>query len=68
MNAPAIFLGIQPGYKNIPPVELYNLLVPVGQHPVGSTVSRKTLEDHGLLPRVFRHKSPATSKKLSQHA
>lgn len=50
MNTPAIFLGIQPGYENLPPVELYNLLAPVGHHPAGSTVSRKTLEDHGYLP------------------
>lgn len=50
MNTPAVFLGIQPGFKNLPPVELYNLLAPVGHHPAGSTVSRKTLEDHGYLP------------------
>lgn len=53
MNTPAVFLGIQPGFKNLPPVELYNLLAPVGQHPTGSTVSRKTLEAHGYTPPIF---------------
>jgi hypothetical protein len=50
MNTPAVYLGTQSGFKNQPPVELYNLLAKVGRHPVGSTVSRKTLEDHGLIP------------------
>jgi len=53
MNAPAVYLGTQPGFEQVPPVELYNLLAKVGQHPVGSTVSRKTLEDHGLTPPIF---------------
>jgi len=53
MNAPAIFLGIQPGFNNMPAVELYNLLARVGRHPAGSTVSRKTLEDHGYVPPEF---------------
>ncbi len=53
MNTPAIFLGIQPGFKHIPPIELYNLLAPVGRHPAGSTVSRKTLEEHGYTPPAF---------------
>lgn len=53
MNTPAVYLGLQPGFKHLPPIELYNLLAPVGHHPAGSTVSRKTLEDHGLAPPVF---------------
>jgi hypothetical protein len=52
MKAPTIYLGTQPGFKHLPPVELYNLLIKVGHHPIGSTVSRKTLEDHGLRPPV----------------
>lgn len=47
MNAPAVFLGIQPGFDHHAPIELYVLLSPVGHHPVGSTVSRQTLERHG---------------------
>ena len=49
MKAPAIFIGVQRGYRGVPALELFNLLSPVGNHPVGSTVSRKTLEDHGYI-------------------
>jgi len=62
MNTPAVYLGLQPGFKHLPPIELYNLLVPVGRHPVGSTVSRKTLEDHGLTPPIFPADLPNQSK------
>jgi hypothetical protein len=31
----------------MPAFELYTLLLPVGDHPAGSTVSRQTLERHG---------------------
>ena len=58
MNAPAIFLGIQPGFNHLPAIELYNLLAKVGHHPVGSTVSRKTLEDHGYVPPAFSFNPP----------
>ncbi len=47
MNAPAVFLGVQPGFDTHAAIELYVLLSPVGHHPVGSTVSRQTLERHG---------------------
>lgn len=47
MTAPALFLGIQPGFGEVAAIELYVLLSPVGHHPVGSTVSRQTLERHG---------------------
>lgn len=47
MPAPALFLGIQPGFGEAAAIELYVLLSPVGHHPVGSTVSRQTLERHG---------------------
>lgn len=49
--APARFLGIQPGFGNNPAIELYVLLSPVGFHPVGSVVSRQTLERHGFIPQ-----------------
>lgn len=50
--APVQFLGIQPGFRDEAAIELYILLSPVGEHPVGSTVSRRTLERHGynLMP------------------
>ena len=50
---PAVYIGTQPGFRHLPAIELYNLLVPVGEHPVGSTVSRTTLERHGwMLPKA----------------
>lgn len=39
----ATFIGVQPGFRHLPAVELYNLLVDLGPHPKGSTVSRNTL-------------------------
>ena len=45
--APATFIGIQDGFGLMPPIELYNLHTPVGEHPAGSSVSRQTLEKHG---------------------
>ncbi|MBK9991914.1 MAG: hypothetical protein IPP19_14620 [Verrucomicrobia bacterium] len=68
MNAPAIYLGLQPGFKHLPPIELYNLLIPVGRHPVGSTVSRKTLEAHGFMPSSFAHAMPNQSKSNNRSA
>jgi hypothetical protein len=44
---PAVYIGTQRGFRSIPSLELYNLLAPLGEHPVGSTVSRGTLEKHG---------------------
>ena len=54
----AIYVGVQAGFRKQPPIELYNLLAPVGDHPAGSTVSRQTLEKHGVsvLP------NPTTAK------
>jgi hypothetical protein len=46
--APARFIGIQDGFDLGPSIELYNLTAPVGIHPVGSSVSRETLERHGF--------------------
>lgn len=48
MTTPAIYVGLQAGFCKQPPIELYNLLAPVGNHPAGSTVSRQTLEKHGV--------------------
>lgn len=47
-SAPATFIGIQDGFGTRPNQELYNLREPVGEHPVGSTVSRATLEKYGF--------------------
>ena len=46
MIAPAQYLGLQPGFRHIPAIELYNLLAPVGEHPRVSTDTRETLEKH----------------------
>jgi hypothetical protein len=48
MNFPAVYVGMQPGFRRLPAIELYTLIAPVGDHPVGSTVSRQTLEKHGI--------------------
>jgi hypothetical protein len=65
MTAPAQYLGLQPGFRHLPAIELYNLLAPVGEHPRGSTVSRQTLEKHGYtLPsrrRLRRRFRPLTA-------
>lgn len=58
MTAPAIYLGTQPGFKDVPPIELFNLLAKVGNHPAGSTVSRKTLEHFGYEPPAFTPREP----------
>ena len=39
----ATFIGVQPSFRHLPAVELYNLLVDLGPHPKGSTVSRNTI-------------------------
>lgn len=63
MTTPAIYVGLQAGFRKQPPIELYNLLAPVGNHPAGSTVSRQTLEKHGVdfppapAPRKTRRSS-----------
>jgi hypothetical protein len=57
--APAKFIGIQEGFGLVPPVELYTLDAPVGEHPVGSSVSRQTLERHGYqVPPVGSEAQP----------
>jgi hypothetical protein len=48
MTTPAIYVGLQAGFRQQPPIELYNLVAPVGEHPAGSTVSRQTLEKPGV--------------------
>ena len=54
VTAPALFLGMQDGFGHLPPIELYTLIAPVGEHPVGSAVSRQTLEKHGFTPSPGR--------------
>jgi hypothetical protein len=69
MTTPAIYVGLQAGFRQQPPIELYNLVAPVGEHPAGSTVSRQTLEKHGVsfLPGPLGRKSrrPAGPKNAS---
>lgn len=58
--APAVFVGIQPGFRHLPAIELYNLTEQVGVHPAGSTVSRGTLESHGFfVPALPKNKKAA---------
>ncbi len=64
MKVPAIFLGIQPGFLDLQPVELFTLLAPLGVHPAGSTVSRQTLEAHGYRIE-FLQPSAAGSRSTS---
>ena len=45
--APATFLGVQEGWGSLPPIELWNLTADLEGHPVGSTVSRETIEALG---------------------
>jgi hypothetical protein len=65
MNATAVFLGVQPGYLHLPPIELFNLLAPVGEFPVGSTVSRQTLESHGYSVDFLQPESARRRLKRS---
>ena len=63
-SAPAQFLGIQPGFEGQSAIELYVLLSPVAHHPVGSTVSRQTLERHGYSPVIdHRTKNSASGQQ-----
>lgn len=41
--APAVFIGIQPGFGSIPSFMCYNLTADIAGHPVNSTVSDVTL-------------------------
>ena len=69
MNAPAVFLGVQPGFDTHAAIELYVLLSPVGHHPVGSTVSRQTLERHGYSPLSdYSELINASKQKIVQSA
>src|SRR5688572_32858809 len=52
-DLPATYIGTMPGFENLPAIDLYNLHVPVGVHPIGSTVSRTTLEKHGFRVPVL---------------
>ena len=64
LTAPAQFIGIQPGFADQSAIELYVLLSPVAHHPVGSTVSRQTLERHGYSPVIdHRTKNCAPGEK-----
>ena len=61
MTAPVQFLGIQPGFGEVSAIELYVLLSPVGHHPIGSTVSRQTLERHGYNLTIDHREKPGKS-------
>ncbi len=65
MTTSAIFVGLQAGFRKQPPIELYNLVAPVGVHPAGSTVSRQTLEKHGVAfsPAPLRKNKRSSDSK-----
>ena len=67
-NPSAIYIGTMPGFGTLPPLDLYNLLVQVGDHPVGSTVSRATLERHGVPVPVILARSFDGSEFLNRRA
>jgi hypothetical protein len=62
----AIYIGTMPGHAQVPPLDLYNLLVPVGEHPAGSTVSRGTLERHGVPVPAIAARSVGESMYLNR--
>ena len=51
-HIPATYIGTQhwPAGSNYPSLPLYNLLVDIPGHPVGSTVSLQTLQRAGYQP------------------
>jgi len=44
MGLPAVYIGTLLGFAHLPETELYNLMAPVGEYPLGATVTRATLE------------------------
>lgn len=52
MSIRATFCGIQPGFRHLPAIELWNLVDDIPGHPAGSTVSRRTIEAVGILTPV----------------
>lgn len=50
INIPVKYIGVQPGWGKHPSLPLYNLLVDIPGHPVGSTVSLQTLMKAGFHP------------------
>ena len=39
----AVYVGTQQGIGHIPDLRLFNLVVPLGHHPVGSTLTDTTI-------------------------
>ena len=52
VSIPATYIGTQhwPAGSRFPSLPLYNLLVDIPGHPVGSTVSLQTLQRAGYQP------------------
>lgn len=47
---PVHYIGTQ--YWSGGQFELYNILEPMGEHPINSTVSGETIAKHGRVPEV----------------
>lgn len=66
--APAVFIGWQEGlpatdsHPGVPTIALYNLTAAVGRHPVGSTVSGRTLERHGFRTPALTRPNPLIAR------
>ena len=43
-GVPAVYIGTLLGFAKFPETELYNLIAPVGEYPLGATITRATLE------------------------
>lgn len=52
-SIPAIFIGIQQGYGVFADIPLFNLTVAIPGHPIGSTVSDRTLRAAGFSDEVI---------------
>lgn len=45
----ALYNGIQ-HFPNFPPIELWTIMEPMGEHPIHSTLSFTTISDAGYCP------------------
>lgn len=67
--APAVFVGVQEGFEQIPSIELYNLTTDIAGHSNGSTVSRDTIERAGFyLPPLSVRERRREAWYLRNHA
>lgn len=69
MKPIAQFIGIQEGVGRQPAFELFNLLADIEGHPVGSTVSRATIEEAGYTcPQTEFNEEKEFDRMMEQRA